>query len=185
MKIISIKQIPPLIFGTWVLKKTNDVSIEKGLNVLQINASPFIKFQTRNQAGLFSVKKSTIAIIQDITTINHNSFNCTFNYFINKAYSYSFLGIEIIPEIIPEIILDIIPEINTKSIYYNKIKPVMLTIYNKTLIVIDDTLNLFYIFELNIGNCKVPNIETSLTTFLFTQIISILFGAIVTKNYYL
>jgi len=160
--------IPPLIFGTWVLRITNDINVESGLNFVKINEDPIIKFKTVKQEGIFGIKKSRTAIVKNVRATSKNSYRFTLNYSTKNTYSYSFLGIEI-------------PEIKSKSITYNKVKDLTINIFDKTLLIMDDDLYLYYIFDLNIGNIKYPNVETSLNTFLFTQLISILISLIFTR----
>lgn len=167
MKILT-SNIPPLIFGTWVLRVTNDMNIENGLNFININDEPTIKFKTFKKGGIFGIKKSRTALIENIKPISKNSYNFTLNYSAKNTYSYSFLGIEI-------------PEFKSNSIIYNKINDLSINIFDKTLIIIDNELYFYYIFDLNIGKLRYPDIETNLNTFLFTQIIGILLSVIITK----
>ena len=167
MKILT-SNIPPLIFGTWILRITNDINIENGLNFVQINEEPIIKLKTVKQEGLFGIKKSRTAVIKNIKNTHKNSYNFTLNYSTKNTYSYSFLGIEI-------------PEFKSKSITYDKINDLSLNIFDKTLLVTDNDLSLYYIFDLNVGKIKYPNVETSLNTFLFTQLIGILLSIIIAK----
>jgi hypothetical protein len=167
MKLL-MSNIPPLIFGTWILRITNDIKIDDGLNFIKINEEPIIKLKTVKQEGVFGIKKSRTAIIENINPVSKNSFNFTLNYSKKNTYSYSFLGIEI-------------PEFKSKSISYNKITDLTVTIFDKTILIMDNDLCLYYIFDLTIGKIKYPNIETSLNTFLFTQIIGILLSIIITK----
>jgi hypothetical protein len=74
-----------------------------------------------------------------------------------------------------------IPEFKSKSMSYNKITDLTVTIFDKTLLIMDNDLCLYYIFDLTIGKIKYPNVETSLNTFLFTQVISIFLSIIITK----
>jgi hypothetical protein len=167
MKIFT-SNIPPLIFGTWILRITNDINIESGLNFVQINEEPIIKLKTVKQEGFFGIKKSRTAVIENIKNTHKNSYNFTLNYSTKNTYSYSFLGIEI-------------PEFKSKSVTYDKINDLTLNIFDKTLLVTDNELSLYYIFDLNVGKIKYPNVETSLNTFLFTQLIGILLSIIIAK----
>ena len=58
--------ITPLMFGTWVLRISNDINLEKCLNYIQIQEEPIIKLKTLKQDGLFGIKKSRTAFINDI-----------------------------------------------------------------------------------------------------------------------
>jgi len=163
-----VSNIPPLIFGTWILRITNDVNVDSGLNFIKINEEPIIKLKTVKQEGVFGIKKSRTAIIENIKHVSKNSYNFTLNYSKKNTYSYSFLGIEI-------------PEFKSKSVSYNKITDLSVTMFDKTLLITDNDLCFYYIFDLTIGNIKYPNVETTLNTFLFTQLISILISIIITK----
>jgi hypothetical protein len=160
--------IPTLIYGIWVLRITNDINVDKGLNYIKINEEPYIKFKTIKQQGLFGIKKSRTAIIDNINTISQNSFTFTLNYLQKNTYSYSLLGIEI-------------PEFKSESINYNKMHNLSISILDKTLLITNNNLCLYYIFDLNIGKMNYPNIETSLNTFLFTQTLGILLSILITK----
>ena len=160
--------IPTLIYGIWVLRITNDVNVDNGLNFIKINEEPVIKFKTIKQQGLFGIKKSRTAIIDNINTISQNSFTFTLNYLQKNTYSYSLLGIEI-------------PEFKSESINYNKMHNLSISILDKTLLITNNNLCLYYIFDLNIGKMNYPNIETSLNTFLFTQTLGILLSILITK----
>lgn len=160
--------IPTLIYGIWVLRITNDVNIDNGLNFVKINEEAVIKFKTIKQEGLFGIKKSRTATIENISVISQNSYTFTLNYLQKNTYSYSLLGIEI-------------PEFKSESMNYSKIHNLSISILDKTLLVTNNDLCLYYIFDLNIGKMNYPNIETSLNTFLFTQTLGILLSILITK----
>jgi len=167
MKLLK-SNIPPLIFGTWVLRVTNDINIENGLNYIIINDEPVIKLKTIKKEGLFGIKKSRTVLIENIKQISKNTYNFTLNYAIKNIYSYSLLGIEI-------------PEIKSNSMSYNKIKDLSINIFDKTLLITDKDFCYYYIFDLNVGKIRYPDIETNINTFLFTQFISILLSVLITK----
>lgn len=167
MKLLT-KNVTPLIYGTWILRVTNDNSIENCLNYLEICDEPIIKLKTVKQEKLFGTKKSRTAYINNINYISPNNFNFTITYSKKNTYSYSFLGIEI-------------PEIKSNSIDYNKEKNLSVIIYDKTLLITDNLLCFYYVFDLYIGKIKYPNAETNLSTFLFTQLISILLSIMISK----
>ena len=160
--------IPTLIYGMWVLRITNDINVNNGLNFIKINEEPFIKFKTIKQERLFGIKKSRTAMIENINMISPNSYTFTLNYLQKNTYSYSLLGIEI-------------PEFKSESINYNKKHNLSISILDKTLLVTNHNLCLYYIFDLHIGKMNYPNIETSLNTFLFTQTLGILLSILITK----
>lgn len=160
--------VNPLMFGTWVLRITNDINIDKGLNYIQIQEEPIIKLKTLKQDGLFGIKKSRTAYINNINNIENNSYSFTLKYSKKNIYSYSFLGIEI-------------PEFKSDSLSYYREKDFIINLFDKTLIISDNETNIYYIFDLYIGKLKYPNTETNINTFIFSQIFSILLSIIITK----
>ncbi len=160
--------INPLMFGTWILRITNDVDIDKGLNYIQIQEDPVIKLKTLKQDGLFGIKKSRTAYINNINYINNESYSFTLNYSKKNTYSYSFLGIKI-------------PEFKSNSIEYYKEKRFTINLFDKTIIITDNEKYLYYIFDLYIGKLQYPNTETSINTFMFTQLFSILMTLLLEK----
>jgi hypothetical protein len=167
MKVYS-NIITPLMYGTWVLRMSNDLNIGKGLNYIQIQEEPIIKIKTFNQDGFFGQKKSRTAYISDINYLDENNYSFLLKFSRKNIYSYSFLGIEI-------------PEYKSDSLSYNKEEKYVIKLYDKTLIISDHENYLYYIFDLYIGKLKYPNAETSINTFIFTQIISIILSIIFTK----
>jgi len=161
--------ITPFMLGNWVLRATNDINIEKGLNYIQIQEEPIIKLKTLKQDGLFGIKKSRTAFINNINYIDNNTCLFTLKYSRKNTYSYSFLGIEI-------------PEIKAKSIDYYKEKSFTINLNDKTMLINDNDNNFYYIFDLYIGKLKYPNAETSISTFIFTQLFSIILSLIITKT---
>jgi len=160
--------INPLMFGTWVLRVTNDINLEKGINYIQLQEEPIIKLKTLNKDGLFGIKKSRTAYINNINYIHDNCYSFILNYSRKNIYSYSFLGIEI-------------PEFKSNSVSYSNEKKLTINLYEKTLLICDNESPLYYIFDLYIGKIKYPNIETSINTFIFTQLFSILLSIIISK----
>jgi hypothetical protein len=167
MKLLS-QNITPFIYGTWILRITNDINVENNLNFIQINEDSKIKLKTIKQEGPFGVKKSRTASISDVKCVSSNNYNLTLTYSIKNTYSYSFLGIEI-------------PEFKSNSISYDKKQNLSINIFDRSILVIDNKNCLYYIFDLYIGKLKYPNIETNLSTFLFTQSISIILSILITK----
>ena len=174
-----IKKSYPLLLGTWILRSTNDNKFSKGLSYLVINPDNIVKFRTLDQNGLFGTKNSITGIISNITS-NYNSnsdsnsdsdsdsdsdSNYNLDYSINlkyshsNTYSYSFIGVEI-------------PEFKSKSKNYILNKKYNITIYDKSILVTDTKLPLYYLFDLYIGKLQNPFIETGLNTFIFTQLFS-------------
>jgi len=166
-----IKNINPLLLGTWILRASNDKNIPLGINYIEINDEPSIKFKTLKQDNLIGIKCSRSASISKIKRIKQNSFIFTLQYIKKNIYSYSFLGISI-------------PELKSESIPYSIEKNLTINIFERTIIVNDNTQSdedLYYIFDLNIGKIRYPNIETNINTFIFSQLFSILLGIILTK----
>ena len=161
--------ISPLLFGTWILRISNDINLEKGLNYIQIQEEPIIKLKTLNQDGLFGIKKSRTAYINDITYLDENSYSFKLKYSRKNTYSYSFLGIEI-------------PEFKSNSIEYYKEKNLTIKFFEKTAIITDNDKDFYYIFDLYIGRIKYPNAETSIDTFIFTQLFSIIISLLISRS---
>ena len=169
MKIIN--NISPLLLGTWILRATNDKNIPSGINYIVINDEPSIKFKTLKQDNLLGIKCSRTASIRKIRRMKQNKFLFTLQYTKKNIYSYSFLGISI-------------PELRSESLPYTSEKNLTINIFEKTIVVNDKKEGenkLYYIFDLNIGKIRYPNIETNLNTFIFSQLFSILLGFILTK----
>jgi hypothetical protein len=160
--------ISPLMFGTWLLRNTNDINVDCGLNYIKIQPEPIIKLKSLKQDGFFGIKKSKTAFIKNINAIEKNCYSFTLKYSSKNIYSYSFLGIEI-------------PEFKTDTLAYNKENNFTIYLYDKTMVITDDEVNTYYIFDLFIGKIKYPNTETNVYTFIFTQIISILISVILSK----
>lgn len=160
--------ISPLMFGTWILRISNDISLDKGLNYIQIQEEPIIKLKTLKQDKLFGIKKSRTAYINDINYIDDNEYSFTLKYSRKNTYSYSFLGVEI-------------PEFKSNSIEYYKEKNLTIKLYDKTMIITDNDKYFYYIFDLYIGKLKYPNAETSINTFIFTQLFSIIVSLLISK----
>ena len=160
--------INPFMFGTWILRITNDINVENGLNYIQIQEEPIIKLKTLKQDGLFGIKKSRTAYIYNISNVEYNSYSFILKYSKKNIYSYSFLGIEI-------------PEFKSDSLSYYREKNFTINLFDKTIIISDNENCLYYIFDLYIGKLKYPNTETNINTFIFSQFFSILLSVIITK----
>jgi hypothetical protein len=165
---ISTKIIKPLIYGTWILRNTNDLKIDDAINYLIINNDKSVKFKSLDYNYFFGIKNSRSAIIENITDFQNNSYKIDFKYFKKNTYTYSFFGIEI-------------PEIKTKSEEYYKQKNLTLNLYNNVLLIFDNEMSIYYVFDLYLGKIKYPNIETQFNTFIFTQIFGILIGILINK----
>jgi hypothetical protein len=158
----------PLIYGTWLLRNTNNLNVKGSINYLIINNDETIKFKSLNYNQFYGNKMSRTAVLNNIVKYDNNTYTITFNYFKKNTYAYSFLGIEI-------------PEIKTKSEEYFNQKNLTVNIFNNILLIIDNDLSLYYIFDLYYGKIKYPYTETHLNTFLFTQIFGIIIGLIINK----
>ena len=71
--------INPLMFGTWVLRITNDVNLEKGINYIQLQEEPILKLKTLKQDKIFGIKKSRTAYINNINYIHDNCYSFILN----------------------------------------------------------------------------------------------------------
>jgi hypothetical protein len=166
--------ITPFMFGNWVLRTTNDINIDKGLNYIQIKEEPILKLKTLKQDGLFGIKKSRTAFINNINDLDNNTYAFTLKYSRKNTYSYSFLGIEI-------------PEFRSNSIEYYREKNFKINFSDKTMLVTsndsdsDIDNSFYYIFDLYIGKLKYPNAETSINTFIFTQIFGIILTLLISN----
>jgi len=81
-----IKNINPLLLGTWILRASNDKNIPLGINYIEINDEPSIKFKTLKQDNLIGIKCSRSASISKIKRIKQNSFIFTLQYIKKNIY---------------------------------------------------------------------------------------------------
>lgn len=160
--------ISPLLYGTWLLRTTNDIDIEKGLNYVIIKNDNIIKLKTLDKNGLIGIKKSRTAFITDIIHEKNNTYLFKLNYSKKNTYSNSFLDIKI-------------PEIKSNSLTYYKEKNLTIDLFDRTLFIMDNSNQLFYIFDLYVGTIKSPYVETSMNAFIFTQLFGILLNLIINK----
>jgi hypothetical protein len=161
-----------LFYGTWILRSTNNNKLnnDNTLTYLSIKDETAIKLKTfANYNYVMGLKKSKIAIIDNINE-SENSLLLDFSWITKNTYTYSILGIEI-------------PEIKTNSIEYLKETNISVELHNTNILIATDMSNFdndlnshYYIFDLYKGKMKYPNIETSLNTFMFSQIFAILFS---------
>jgi len=163
-----IKRSYPLFLGTWVLRSTNDNSLSKGISYLVINNDDTIKFRTLTQEGFFGTKNSRTGEIVNVTNFDNLEYFIDIKYSHSNKYSYSLLSIEI-------------PEFKSETKNYMINKKLNISLYDKSILVRDTKLPLYYLFDLNIGKFQHPFIETGLNTFIFTQIISFLLNLILAK----
>jgi hypothetical protein len=182
----------PYFLGTYLLRKTNDKSLEDKCTYLILNDNNNIKLKSIRLNGIFATKISRTGTIEFVK--NHKSiFNPLYFVILHKKlnnvmadndiiinirlnnvnkYSYSILGVEI-------------PEIRYKQISnYNIQKKLRVRQKNYTLYVTDDKNN-YYLFDLNpymnLNVNRLPFIETAFNTLLFTQIISFIVNLLIVK----
>jgi hypothetical protein len=159
--------VKPLIYGTWLLRNTNNLNVENQMNLLIINNDNTIKFKSIESNYIIGKKKSRTAEYK-ILNQTDDTFNIYFKYLKKNTYTYSFLGIEI-------------PEIKIKSEDCKNEKNLTLNIFNNILLIYDNDEYLYYIFDLYLGKIKYPNTETQFHTFIFTQLFGIAIGIILNK----
>jgi len=161
--------IKPLIYGTWLLRNTNDGNIKDKYNYITINDEDAIKFKSLNYEKLFGVKKSRTAQIINAVPCENNTYVISLQYSQKNTYTYSFLNIEI-------------PEFKTRSESYVREKNITIELFNSNVLLIRDVnMSFYYIFDLYLDKNKYPNIETSLNSFLFTQIFGIIIGILINR----
>ncbi len=167
MKIYS--GIKPLIYGTWILRSTNNNKINQNnqLNYLQIKNDTIAIKTFSNYNYILGLKKSKKAKINFINEDN-DTFNVSFTWKTNNIYTYSVLGIEI-------------PEIKTFSSDYSDENNISLQLYNNNIIYINDDDSIYYVFDLYLDKMKYPNIDITFSNFIFSQIFGILFGIFIHK----
>ena len=130
----------------------------------------YFKIKTINYNNILGLKKSKTANINYINIDNDNdTVDIGFSCISKNLYTYSFLGIEI-------------PEIKTNSTNYFLQNNVSLKLYDNTILYVNDIENtIYYIFDLYLGKIKYPNIDITLTNFIFSQIFGIFFGILLNK----
>lgn len=167
MKLNIFTQSYPLL-GTWILRSSNDKLLNRGMSYIIINYDDTIKFRTLYQDGFFGIKKSISGKILNITNFDDYEYSVDLVYSQLNKYSYSVFGIEI-PEFKSETKNDIIK------------KKVNVTLHDKSILIKDCQIPLYYLFDLQIGKIQQPFIETGLNNFIFTQTISFLLNLILAK----
>jgi hypothetical protein len=168
MKLDTI--IKPLFYGTWILRTTNNENINSNteLHYLIVKNDESFKVKTINYNNILGLKRSKTANINYIK-VNNDTLDIGFSCISKNMYTYSFLGIEI-------------PEIKTNSTNYFVKNNVSLKLYDNTILYVNDIENsLYYIFDLYLGKIKYPNIDITLTNFIFSQIFGIFFGILLNK----
>lgn len=168
MFISLLKKHSTLLLGTWVLRATNDNKIPKGLSYLIVNDDNSIKFRTLEQNGILGIKKSISGEINNLTSYSDHNYLINLNYSHSNTYSYSLIGVEI-------------PEIKSKTTNYILNKNYNITILDKSLLINDNNLPLYYLFDLYVGKIKSPFVETGLNTLVFTQLLSFILNLMLVK----
>jgi len=165
---ISSYKIEPYLYGTWMLRYTDDEKLIPIQSYLIIKDNTNIKLRTVRMNWIFATKISKTGKIQNI---RYNYFqrkidiDVQFNQ-VNK-YSYSILGIEI-----PEFRYEQIKE-------YKLSKKLSIQEYEKILYMIDKDTKYSYIFDLLLYNTKLPYIEMSIYTFIFSQFFGVFINLLI------
>ena len=179
---MSIEIIPhyftPYIFGTYLLRTTNNVNIKSKYTYLIVNDKKNIKIKTIQESGFLATKTSkrgTVEIIPNFKNLisyifKKSSYDIRIVFNNVNKYSYSYFGIEF-------------PEIKYKQIsnYSSEIK---LTIdYKHNTIFMVDEDKFYYVFDLYpyIKTNKLPYIEMPFNTFLFSQLLSFVINLLLVR----
>jgi hypothetical protein len=153
-------RIKPSVYGTWMLRYTNDKNFIAVQSYLIIQENEIVKLKTVRMNGIFAIKISKTGKIQKIR-MNYLQQNMDIDIQFNQVnkYSYSIFGIEI-----PEFRYDQIKE-------YKVQRKLSIRESEKMLYIIDKDTKYTYIFDLLLYNTKLPYIEMSIYTFIFTQFV--------------
>jgi len=193
MKLSALISQYPLLLGTWVLRSSNDMLIDKGVSYIIINYDDTIKFRTLYRDGFVGMKKSISGNILNITeyyddteaesslymsnndrvvTPHIKEASCKYlidiNYSHINKYSYSIFGVEI-------------PEFKSKTKYSKIERKINVSLHDKTLLIRDNKIPLYYLFDLQIGKVQQPFIETGINNFIFIQTFSFILNLIFAK----
>jgi ribosomal protein L23 len=181
----------PQFLGSYLLRKTNDISFHNKFTFLVLDKNNKIKLKTIMQKGIFATKISRTGYInfnKNYKTIFNPLYFITMHKKLNNVlfdndldisiqfnnvdkYSYSFFGIQF-------------PEIKYKqnSNYYIQ-KRLRVKQKDYTFFIIDKYTNHYYIFDLckDLDTQKLPYIETPINTLIFTQIFSFIANILLVK----
>lgn len=174
--------VSPLMFGTYIMRKTDNKLITSQYTFLIVNDSTNIKLKTIQENGFLATKVSKTGTIEYIPSAK-NVYN-----FITKQteydvvvkinnvnkYSYSLFGIEF-------------PEFRYKQISNYNIHYKMKAVYSdKTLYIVDKSTREYYLFDLYTNNKtnKLPYIEVSFNTFIITQVLSFLINLLLIQIHF-
>lgn len=168
MKLAALTNQYPLLLGTWILRSTNDIFLEKGISYVLINYDDSIKFRTLYKEGFIGIKKSISGNILNVTEYENDKYSIDIAYSQVNKYSYSIFGVEI-------------PEFKAKTQYSTTKRKINVTLHDKTLIVKDYKTPLYYLFDLQIGRVHQPFVETGINNLIFTQTFSFVLNLILAK----
>lgn len=158
--------ISRFLFGTWILRVTNDKFYKDGYTTLKLNDDNTIKLKTIYETFMLADKKSITGNFNIISNNDNNSALIEITYSKYNVYSHSILGVEI-------------PEIKSKHRSFNIKKKFNAQIMDNTLLISDTKTPMYYLFDLQIGQVKSPYIEVKFNTFIFSQIIGIILNLII------
>jgi hypothetical protein len=169
-KIININ---PFVLGKFELRSTNDPSLKDKYTYLILNNDDTIKLKTITKNGIVGTKISRtgkIIIKNNYNFFNYNKFDNNINIKLNynnvNKYSYSIFDIEI-------------PEFRYEQISnYNIEKELSIIEKNKSIFVIDNKLNYYYLFDTDNSKTKLPYIDITLVTLLSTQTLTFVINII-------
>lgn len=168
MKLSAFINQYPLLLGTWILRSSNDILIDKGISYVLINYDDTIKFRTLYKDGFIGIKKSISGSILNVTEYDKDKYLIDITYSQINKYSYSIFGVEI-------------PEFKSKT-KYNKInRKINVSLHDKTLLIKDYKTPLYYLLDLQIGKIQQPYIETGINNLIFTQTFSFILNLIFAK----
>jgi hypothetical protein len=159
--------IKPLLYGNWLLRTSNNDNVLNDLSYITIKDNT-IKIKTIDDNGIFGLKTSRTAYINNLTIFENNTYLINLNYSTINMYSYSFFGISI-------------PEIKFNSLNYNNTNNLYITVYDNIMFVEDKILDHYYIYDLKLGIIKNHITETSIHTLIFTNIFNIILNILITQ----
>lgn len=169
---------PPYLLGTYILRKTNDISFDSKYTYLLLNENS-VKLKTIYKNWIIATKKSrtgSVTLLNDVyrprkildrlinqkKIVSEMDVDLVVRFNSLNKYTYSVFGIEF-PEIKYEQITD-----------YNIQKNIRVQVKGSTLYITDD-FGSYYIFDIcpsmDMPN-RMPYVETALYTLVFTEVIT-------------
>lgn len=169
---------PPYLLGTYILRKTNDISFDSKYTYLVLNENN-VKLKTIYKNWIIATKKSrtgSVTLLNDVyrprkildrlinqrKIVSEMDVDLVVRFNSLNKYTYSVFGIEF-PEIKYEQITD-----------YNIQKNIRVQVKGSTLYITDD-FGSYYIFDIcpsmDMPN-RMPYVETALYTLVFTEVIT-------------